>query len=212
VYFGRQIPLATYKFFNVEVYSDIAFNGGTDQQIFEEQLLFPYYADTVNHFWNYKFSTPVPLPSGAFYLSLMQPANSGSDSLYYGLDVNRVGSNHAYYNVLNVWQSSGVSGAIMIRPLLGKEIVGTAVKETSLSNTDFTVSPNPAADILTVSSTLENKFQYFQIVDLQGRKRLEGLLKNEQIALQSLSTGVYFIQLLGKDKIIKSKPQKFIKQ
>lgn len=208
VYFGRQVPLASDKFFNVEVFSDIAFNGGTDQKIYEEQLFFPYYADTVNHFWTYTFTDPVPVSSGALYLSLMQPASSGSDSLYYGLDVNRVGSNHAYYNVLGVWESSTVSGAIMIRPLLGQAIIGTSVNETTQTSPNFTIAPNPASDRITIL-TSENKNYDYQITDIQGRVLLQGAINNEPIAIQSLTAGIYFIRLTDKKQI--SKPQKFIK-
>jgi len=209
IYFGRQVPLADYKFFNVEVFSSIAYNGGTDNKIYDEQLFFPSYADTINHFWYYKFENPVVLNAGTFYLSMMQPANSGSDSLYYGLDGNRTGSNHAYYNVLNQWQSSSVSGAIMIRPLLGKSIIPTAAKEVNSVLQNVFIYPNPAKDQLFIRlESTEDIF--YKIIDLNGYVLKKGVLKNGCIAINDLPEGMYFLSLSSTKKYYKT--QKFIKQ
>src|ERR1041384_7023749 len=109
------------------------------------------FTDTVNHFTIYRFDTPLQLPTGVFYLGTTQPASSGSDSLYIGLDANRVGGNHLYYNVLNSWQSSSVSGALMIRPLLGGPIIGTAVSNVSASKSALSLYPNPCSTDLHIS-------------------------------------------------------------
>ncbi|HTN45098.1 MAG TPA: T9SS type A sorting domain-containing protein [Flavipsychrobacter sp.] len=211
VYFGRQVPLASGKFFNVEVFRDIAFNGGTDDLVYDESLFFPAYADTVNHFWTYKFETPVVLPKGAFYLSLMQPANSGSDSLYYGLDVNRQGSNHAYYNVLGTWQSSAVSGAVMIRPILGHDIIGTKVNDPLSEENNFTLFPNPASEELYINAKTRSDLIQYRITDMQGRvMAAEKLSANRNISIRHLNNGVYFLRIFTGSTY--SKPQKFIKQ
>ncbi len=133
IYFGQQVPTATGKFFNATVYSKLGgILGGTqDVKLYETDLLLPVFTGTVNGFSIYRFEQPVALPAGVFYLGTTQPANFGSDSLYIGLDANRVGGNHLYFNVLNSWQGSLVSGAIMIRPLLGGPVTGTAVDNTA---------------------------------------------------------------------------------
>src|SRR5690606_13322950 len=86
IYFGRQVPMGRLKEFSVQVYKDIAYNGGSDDEVYTENFLYPGYADTLNNFWYYKFLEPVPLSSGTFYIGTTQPAFSGSDSLYFGLD------------------------------------------------------------------------------------------------------------------------------
>lgn len=209
VYFGRQVPLGSGKFFNVEVFKDIAFNGGSDDLIYDQPLFFPSYADTVNNFWTYKLDQPVPLQTGAFYLSLLQPANSGSDSLYYGLDVNRISSNHAYFNVLNKWESSAVSGAIMIRPILGRDFIPSPVNDTKNVVTDWSIYPNPAEDKIHIRSPWFKASRY-EITDIQGRKIISASCdENTGIPVANLLPGLYFIRIFNETTT--SIPQKFLK-
>ncbi len=134
IYFGRQVPFASYKYFSIFVYSALqGVNGASaDNVLYEQDFFQPEYADSVNHFWYYSFTTPVMLPAGTFYTGTMQPAEGNSDSLYIGLDVNRIGNNHAYFNVVNTWAPSQISGALMIRPLLGQTVDYLAVKDPVL--------------------------------------------------------------------------------
>jgi hypothetical protein len=76
----------------------------SDDVVFQQEFLQPQFTDTVNSARVYPFAVPVSMPAGKFYIGLIQPALSGSDSLFYALDVNRVGSNHLYFNVLNQWE------------------------------------------------------------------------------------------------------------
>ena len=157
IYFGQQVPSAFNKYFSIQVYSALAgVNGATtDAQLYSEDFFAPTFTDTINHFTIYKLATPVPLPTGTFYMGTQQPAESGSDSLYFGLDVNRVGGNHVYYNVLDVWTSSSVSGAIMMRPLLGADVTPTSINEvttTIATKTDWSFYPNPVTDVLFLQS------------------------------------------------------------
>ena len=108
IYFGRQVPSSAYKTFDIQIYSSLAgVNGASiDNLIYQQYNCDPGYPDTINHFWTYKFDTPVPLSTGTFYAGVFMPAESGDDSLYFGLDINRIGGNHAYYNVLASWTPS----------------------------------------------------------------------------------------------------------
>lgn len=210
IYFGRQVPLASGKFFTLQIYKDIAVDGGSDDLLYEEQLLFPSYADTINKFWVYKLETPQALPTGAFFISIMQPASSGSDSLYYGLDVNRTGSNHAYYNVLNVWESVTESGAIMIRPVLGAEITGTSANDVSKNRNNPKIYPNPVTDELYIET---NNFRAmkFEITDMQGRKLMRGNVSETcTLSVSHLASGMYFIHIFNDRQYGTTK--KFIKQ
>src|SRR5690606_25280582 len=43
IYFGRQVPLAYQKYFSVVVYKDIAFSGGSDNILYQEDFFVPAY-------------------------------------------------------------------------------------------------------------------------------------------------------------------------
>jgi hypothetical protein len=210
IYFGQQVPPATSKFFSIAVYKQLAgiAGAGADDKIFEQTDLQPMYTDAINHFTVYKFDSPIELPAGVFYLGTVQPAYSGSDSLYFGLDVNRQNGNHLYVNVSSLWYSSIVSGAVMIRPLLGRPVTGTAVNDQTKSAFDWSLSPNPATTELHLEST-EPSVQY-RITDIQGRNVQVGMSKFATVPINDLSTGLYLLSIQQRNGW--TRPQKFIKQ
>lgn len=212
IYFGRQVPLASNKIFSLVVYKNIGMNGSVDTILYQQDIYYPRYADTVNHFWVYKFDTPIALNAGTFYLGTIQPVQTGSDSLYFGLDVNRVGGNHLYVNYLGYWQPSIVSGALMIRPMIGQPIIATDVATPNIiSQTDWTVYPNPAKDILTINFA-NNNFNngVYEIRDIQGRALKQGTISaNQNIDISILTPGIYFVRIIANG--VMSVPKKIIK-
>jgi hypothetical protein len=210
IYFGQQVPTAAGKFFSAVVYSKLGgiAGGFQDVKIHEQEFLTPIFKDSINCFTVYRFDTAIILPPGVFYLGTMQPASSGSDSLYIGLDANRTGGNHLYFNVLNSWQSTSVSGALMIRPLLGGPITGTAVDKVSTRANTLSVYPNPCTTELHISGKTENA--RYLISDMQGRTVQEDQYSNNGISVVSLPPGMYLIRLSQGGYW--SVPQKFFKQ
>ncbi len=211
IYFGRQIPFPIYKAFSILVYSALAGVNGAyaDNLLFQQDLNVPFYVDTINHFTIYKFDKPLYLPAGTFFAGTLQPQGSGDDSIYFGLDVNRIGGNHAYYNVENIWNSSLISGAIMMRPLLGQNITGSGIHDIQAGNQQWQVMPNPAKDLLQFVFEGDSKPAY-HITDIQGRIILQGIVPNgKTIDISQLMPGMYFVTLLSDG--IPLAPQKFIK-
>jgi hypothetical protein len=211
IYFGQQVPTSSGKFFSATVYTKLAGIAGAtqDAKLFEQEFLQPIFTDTVNCFTIYRFDSPLQMPAGVFYLGTTQPASSGSDSLYIGLDVNRVGGNHLYYNVLNAWQSSSVSGALMIRPLLGGPITGTSVDQVSATRGAWQPYPNPCSDLLYVEGNTLKTTRYM-ITDMQGRTVIQDRYSNDGISVASLPAGMYLLRL--QQGSYWSAPQKFIKK
>lgn len=213
IYFGRQVPLASNKYFSVVVYQSIAYGSSTvDKIIYEIENLQPSYRDTINHFWIYKFEKPIPMPKGTFYIGTTQAALSGSDSLYIGLDRNRLTGNHAYYNVLNVWTPSLVSGALMIRPLMGQEIVGSNINAlNNFSKKPIAIWPNPVAEELHFALASHEDDVYFEIKNLLGQTMQNGNIGQQQeINVQQLPSGQYQIQFFSKNNIFDV--QQFVKK
>lgn len=196
IQFGRQIPTNANKYFSIAIMKTLAgINGAIkDSIIYKEDFFFPRFRDSINGFWIYTFSNPVYLPIGSFYVSTIQPAMSGSDSLYFGLDVNRTLANHQYYNVLNNWQSSQIDGALMIRPLLGKAIVTTSVTTPQTTNFAIRISPNPAHEQISIESEYNNRIIeiYSMLGSLLYTSNLQG--SNSTIPLPTFQPGMYFVR------------------
>lgn len=196
IQFGRQIPTNANKYFSIAIMKTLAgINGAVkDSIIYKEDFFFPRFRDSINGFWMYTFSSPVILPVGSFYISTIQPALSGSDSLYFGLDANRTLANHQYYNVLNSWQSSQIDGALMIRPLLGKAIATASVSTPQPSNFSISISPNPAHDYISIQSDYNNTIMeiYAMHGTLLYTTTLEG--SNSIIPIPTFQPGMYFVR------------------
>lgn len=213
IYFGQQVPTAVGKTVSIIAYSKIAGISGAlrDSIITKTENLLPLYTDSINKFTIYKFTQPALLNSGVFYVGYTVPANSSSDSLYIGLDVNRTSNNHVYFSVLNTWLPSTVSGALMIRPILGGPISGTGIKQPNgvrpFSN--WSIYPNPATSKLQInqSGTLAD---HYSITDLSGREVLYGSLSYTGIDISGLIPGFYLVRL--QQNGYWSVPKKIIKQ
>lgn len=213
IYFGRQVPMGSNKLFTLSIYNQLQGinNAANDVELYHEEFLQPSYGQ-VNDFWIYRLQTPLALPAGTFYVGTMQPAFSGADSLYFGLDVNRVGGNHAYYNVLGTWQSSLISGAIMIRPFVGQTVFGTNTEDLHpipVAET-WNAYPNPTADKVNLYYTSQKEVHY-ELSDIQGRTVMQGVPGNgRSVDLHSLAPGVYVMRLSFGG--VAAVPQKIIKQ
>ncbi len=211
IYFGKTAPSQSYKAFSIEVYSELAgINGAVaDHLLYAQDPCYPGYADTINNFWIYKFDTPIPLPAGTFYTGVMMPAESSSDSLYFGFDLNRIGNNHVYYNVLSTWNPSLLHGAVMMRPLLGQEIKPSLISNVSTNEEPWGIFPNPADNTISISFNHSGNTEY-NISNIQGQSIKTGtIIKDNIIDISSLSSGLYFMNISNNG--ILNTPKKFIK-
>lgn len=209
IYFGRQVPLAYQKYFSLVVYTDIAYNGGGDVPVYQEDLLVPSYLPG-NNFWYYKFRRPVPLNSGKFYVGTIQPALGTSDSLYFGLDVNRTKDNHVFFNVESQWKKSNISGAVMIRPVFGNFFPTNTGTVAATQLHDWNINPNPASNKIRFYLTDNNAGASYIISDAQGRLQKTGMLEpGHEVDISALSPGMYIVQLRVEGYA--TAPRKFIK-
>lgn len=195
IYFGRQVPLAYQKYFSVAVYKDIGYNGGTEDLIYQEDFLIPGYLQQ-NSFWYYRFETPVALPAGKFYIGTIQPALGASDSLYFGLDVHRTANNHVFYNVLNSWEQSSISGAVMMRPLFGDFYPSDIKKPIETKRSNWDIVPNPATDQIQIKYSATSENVIYSITNLAGVMLKSGKLERSGVvSLKGITPGVYLVSI-----------------
>lgn len=207
IYFGRQVPMGTNKDFSIIVYKNIGIGGGSDQVAYQQDFYFPGYLRNDQYYY-YKFDKPVELEAGTFFIGTLQPAAGVSDSLYFGLDVNRIGGNHLYYNVQGFWESSTVSGALMMRPIMGW-IIPSEVKDAVRNEVAWEVMPNPAANTIRLQYGFD-KTSTFEITDMQGRKVSYGqAIADKDIDISALMPGVYFVRINADG--VHTVPKKIIK-
>jgi len=82
------------------------------------------------------------------------------------------------------------------------------VNEESLGNT--TIYPNPVKNRLSIQNKQNSSFKSYQVYTLLGQKVADGSIKNNQISVEKLKKGIYFIKVKDlKNNII---TRKFIKE
>ena len=162
------------------------------------------YSNSPNTFVEYKID-PVAVPD-TFYVGFIQFADDAA--LAIGLDVNtpQFAPKH-YYNVNNEWvqvpraDASQISttfvpikGSLMIRPvMLGRTIPAKPLaNEEEIQSNNLVISPNPSTGIFRWNDESLNNVEVF---DTFGRSILEKRTENQEVNLQYLKTGIYFLRL-----------------
>ena len=164
-----------------------------DSIIHQEDLFQVKYDTLINGFTTYAFETPVALNEGTYYMGITQPANFGSDSIYYGLDVNRqTNSQFLYYNVDGYWYASSANGSIMMRPVVGQFFTPSRVGSVAKKSNSLVVYPNPSQSILNVASN--ETWKHYRIYSMLGNLMQEGIPIRQSIQLSSLAPGIYTLE------------------
>ncbi len=160
-----------------------------DTLYYQERIPF-YYISERNGFTVYVLDSPV-IVQNKFYVGWQQlfPEN-----IQLGLDLNNSATSHMFYYSNGTWKQSLVSGALMIRPLVGKNIplIGTGIEKPSLSGKAF-LYPNPSENILYLKTSCP--VQLIEIYDMQGKLAKSIADAVEQIEISDLNQGLYLLRI-----------------
>ena len=110
------------------------------------------------------------------------------------------------------WPSGTVD--VILNPNINETITAIegenplSINNNSLEE-DLVIYPNPAKDMVTVSSSIPLNNAKYTIYDITGKQILNASLKSNTINVSKLSTGIYVLKITVDGK---SKTQKIIKQ
>ncbi|MDD3860107.1 MAG: T9SS type A sorting domain-containing protein [Bacteroidales bacterium] len=185
IYFNQVLDEANRKYFFFTVWGDNeGIPGDTLVQVVGAK---PSYSDEVNGFIYYSLETAVYIDT-TFYIGWTKTTD---DMLNCGFDLNRKANQHLFFNVTGQWQPSQMEGALMIRPVFGKnpDISFVSPITTFL---DFDIYPNPTKDVLHISAMTE--FSFVDIYDASGKLVLS-LSAYSEMDVSALQNGIYFVKL-----------------
>ena len=188
------------KFFSLLVYDfiDTAATGAEDVLLYQEDFLTPRYVDSVNGFWIYNLEEPIPV-DGKFYIGWLQSQN---DILDVGFDRNTDASDNTFFNLGDIWNTSSLPGAVMMRPQMGpnyRVLPPTGIDEpVSVQELGIQLYPNPAANLLHVQvEGLSSGMKQFQVFDMTGRTLQSGQFNASvhSLNVSGLDSGIYLLEL-----------------
>ena len=222
VFFNRSVADVQFKSFNLMVWKKIseppANNTSADVILKRVNIPSTVYTDSINGFTNFIFDTAVILSQGDFFIGWQQNTNFilnvGYDNNYKYAKVGGTNPN-LFYNLNGYWEnvSSNITGAVMMRPLVGREIKtnNPASVNQSVNTKTIIIYPNPSNNSQEVFIKAENSIKSIKVYDCLGKLQLEFQGENiENVNISNLNNGIYFFELL--DEQNNTYFQKWIKQ
>ena len=185
--------------FVLKVWSD---NAGMPGEMIDTMYQFHnphYFTDGYDQFAFYPMDNPVPV-SGIIHVGFIQQQ---IDRLNIGLDKttnSNVGNLHYMLGPGSSWAASGISGSVMIRPVLraGKDVVTSIDNLEAGDQIEFkhNLYPNPASSSFTISSSEESEWSIYSV---SGKLVAQGVLNSPDqfIQTQNLDEGVYIVVTKG---------------
>ena len=162
------------------------------------------YSTTQNSFVEYKID-PVTV-ADTFYVGFIQFTDD--EPLAIGLDLNtpQFADKH-FYNISNEWVQVPkadapqinstfvpIKGSLMIRPvMLGRTIAAKPLaNEEEIQDKNLVISPNPSTGIFRWN---DESLKNVEVYDMTGRIIFQERVDNQEVNLQNLQTGIYFLRL-----------------
>lgn len=207
VFFNQSVADVRFKTFYLTVWTKLSEPpaNNTKNDVVAKKMEIPttVFADSINGFVNFIFDTAVLLPVGDFYIGWQQNTNYilnvGYDNNYKIAQSGGKNTN-LFYNLNGYWESVSplITGAVMMRPLLGAEIKNsTSIERIQLSNNKkVTVYPNPSgnSNVLNVSS--DESIKGIQLFNSMGQNIKVEVSSENQLNIENLSKGVYWLNIL----------------
>jgi len=154
----------------------------------EEEMVDP--GIEVNGFISYTLDEPLAL-IGYFFVGWKQRSETFLNA---GLDMNTTHNGTQLYYLNGNWNVSQVDGSLMVRPVVGKDLLTTSIKDDLDYNTDILIWPNPVSDILNIdlAHVPRDKKLEISVYDMRGR-RMMSLNRAQNIDVSSLPQGIYYL-------------------
>ncbi len=222
IFFNRSITDVQFKSFNLMVWKTIseppANNTNSDLILKRINIPSTVYTDSINGFTSFIFDTAVLLPQGPFYIGWQQNTNFilnvGYDNNYKYAKIGGTNPN-LFYNLNGYWEkvSANITGAVMMRPLVGREIKikNPASVEQIFNTNSISIYPNPSNNSQEVFIKANHSIKSIKVYDCLGKLQLEFQGENiENVNISNLNNGIYFFELL--DEQNNTYFQKWIKQ
>ena len=137
MFFNRTQNNANEQMFNLMVWRDN--NGKPGEAIYIQENEMVAYSDQLLGFHTYMLDEPVPV-NGVFYIGWQQLTN---DNLNLGYDRYNNAQLNTFYNSSGEWFQSSYQGALMMRPLLGKQFEMMGTEEHEMNAGTIVPYPNP---------------------------------------------------------------------
>ncbi|HLO91897.1 MAG: T9SS type A sorting domain-containing protein [Chloroflexota bacterium] len=203
MFFNKTLTQGNVNNFYLNVWNDEF--GKPGELIYSRFGYQPAFEDSLNKFFYYEldsaiFIEPSRFPNLIFYVGWEQV---NERMLNLGFDKNDDASSKTFFRTFGDWSSSQYKGALMIRPIVGREKV-LAIGENEAS-AELRVYPNPASvNTVRVKTGIQSSdFKNYQLqVSTPEGKIVKRIPMTDEIDITGMPNGFYFIQITDNYSII----------
>ncbi len=189
IYFNK-IKNTPAQFFNLMVWRDN--NGKPGEVIYQQKNLNVRWENGIYPFTTYRLDTAI-LVSGTFYVGYQQQ----NQSLNVGFDTNHDASDDIFYFADGKWYKTSFTGALLMRPVLGQDMILGVGQRMSDKRKSLTVYPNPAQDKLRFSGLNLKPGQHITaaVYNLFGQQMFRQEFPHNFLDIRSLDNGMYLLRI-----------------
>lgn len=166
------------------VWQDLDYPIGVGDSVLHSEPIAIYHSDTLNKYQTVRYSIEIPV-SGHFYVGWLV---TGDEEVHFGYDVNNSANGKIWVKKEEAWSLFEDEGALMIRPIMGKERF-TNVYE-NYTSTFVKLFPNPTNGVLNIEGNYNEINVFNQIGTL-----VYSAFNEKQLNLETLNNGMYFVQI-----------------
>lgn len=187
-YFNKSLNQSNQVYFTL-VIREVQEDGMPGEIIYEQPGNFTEYTEQTGAFTYYPLEEPF-LIEGSFYLGWRK---TSEEMLNVGLDLNTENDPNRYYLLNGNWSASAISGALLMRPVMGRKDLATHTEEVPLLPTNQgKVYPNPASNYLEVDLP-EKNIDAIKIIDSSGRLCKQWQQPVGTLSVADLREGIYLL-------------------
>ena len=201
MYFNRTQNNSNELFFNLVVWQDN--NGRPGVELYRSPSIKPQWKEGLYEFYPYMLDEPIFL-NGTFYVGWQQQSGG---NLNIGLDANNDNGNRIFFTEQTEWLNSNVSGSLMIRPIVGSNLVLGDNEINQSPPEKLSVFPNPAKDILRIDMTGHSFSQATEVYlyNIYGIEVLHQPLHSNPIDIRFLPQGMYIVKVNDRGRVMTAK-------
>ncbi len=194
IYFNRTLNDANEFYFDLVIWSDN--NGKPGERIYTEPGQKVSWEKGLYAFYPYMLSEP-QIVSGTIYVGFEKLQK---DNMNIGLDANNDNSGKIFYKTTVDWETSSVSGSLLIRPIVGSELVLSAPENPQDNKAQLSIYPNPANNWFSIGNAdlLDDQNSKLQLISMFGQTVKSHTGIPVRISTTGLQTGIYIVRVESK--------------
>ena len=201
MYFNRTLNNANELYFDLCVWGDN--NGKPGEIIYREEGVKVQWEEGLYSFYPYMLNEPL-FVAGTFYVGWEK---SNKYKLNIGMDANNKNQDKIFAKYYGEWHSSTVEGSLLVRPIVGSNLILGNYEQTIEKNTELRIYPNPASTYFSIgnSEIKDDPKSELTILNMFGQVVHNQIGIESRIVTVNLSTGIYIVKVASANRYYSAK-------